>query len=87
VSADLVTWIRACLDEDERVAKNTLAEHWTVTENSVWGDDEFDQVCRTSVDEEAVHIARWDPARILAEVAAKRALLAKLDEYAPPWLD
>lgn len=27
----------------------------------------------------ATHIARWDPARVLAEVAAKRALIAALD--------
>lgn len=40
-------------------------------------------------DVEAAHIARYDPARVLQEVAAKRAIIAaSKDTYAgPPWED
>lgn len=36
---------------------------------------------------DAAHIARHDPARVLAEVAAKRAILARLADTAPPYAD
>lgn len=66
---DLVTWLRARLDEDERIA--TAVHHFqcasavrTVRNGVVWdlGDCDCNQ-----------------PARVLAEVAAKRAIL---DAYA-----
>lgn len=34
-------------------------------------------------DEDAAHIAHHDPARVLAEVAAKRAILAAASDYMP----
>jgi hypothetical protein len=77
---ELITWLRAQLDDDERVAREA-------------GDDSLrwrsEGPERNLVDEirtiaiapyegelhEAEHIARWDPARVLAEVEAKRRVL------------
>lgn len=77
--ADLAEFLRARLDEDEQAARTVFAGSWVAESNSVW-DGEGDQVCRTTTDEDAVHIARWDSARVLAEVQAKRAILDLADE-------
>jgi hypothetical protein len=84
---DLVTWLRAQLDDDERVARaaadygdawragdpgvypSNESQHPGPIVGGVWGDLE---------DQYAEHIARWDPARVLAEVAAKRVILEKV---------
>jgi hypothetical protein len=81
----LVTWLRAQLDEDERVARGATPGPWTVSRS---GEDvhSYDQGLTVSEGFSGgpwskvnpVHIARWDPARVLAEVAADRRLL---DEY------
>jgi hypothetical protein len=91
---DLVTWYLAQLDEDERVAKaaSVLSKPpWSsrITRDPdgyVSGrivDDRGYTVVhvedQTPGSEEAEHIARWDPARVLAEVDAKRQLLDWLD--------
>lgn len=58
--SDLVAWLRAQLDEDDSAAFRTIA----------W--------CRNGHDDDfanSLHIARWDPARVLAEVEAKRRIL------------
>ena len=97
MSADLVTWLRACIDDDQRVAKSAVTEPFPVGKGlgaGVWrqgapaghmwaerieGDDLtiYDEGGHSEA--HAAHIARWDPARVLAEVAAKRAIL---DEHA-----
>jgi hypothetical protein len=59
--SDLVTFLRARLDEDEAEARATAdadAEFWA----DIKGD--------------STHFARHDPARVLREVAAGRAILA-----------
>jgi len=93
MSDDLVTWLRAQLDEDERWAK--LAAHqagsaaWepeegagtTVISRVRIGPGRFFE----SLGEEGFaseHIARHDPARVLAEVAAKRAIIAEAFRHA-----
>jgi hypothetical protein len=83
---DLVAFMRAALDEDEASAKAAAASPppWTATEDDVrdvnghvvaeqrcWGVDVMPP-------ENAAHIARWDPARVLAEVEAKRTRIAML---------
>jgi hypothetical protein len=59
---DLITWLRAQLDEDERVARA-----WLPLGNPTAADRE--------------HIARHDPARVLAEVDAKRRILDEHKTY------
>lgn len=84
MTGDLITWLRAQLDEDRRVALNAGhdAPTWTYDRDafsvasSAWpiaskrGDGSM-PLC----DVDGEHIARWDPARVLAEVEAKRLLL------------
>jgi hypothetical protein len=104
---DLVEFLRAALDEDERVARAAMPGPWTHNPAKEWftdldklraaragipqsGGEEF---VKAEVDgrvvgvaatgpaddpqsmADAAHIARHDPARVLAEVAAKRAIL------------
>jgi hypothetical protein len=87
-SMDLVEWLRAQLAEDERVAFAAGSGEWksepcgygsgaVELANPAPGQDDivvYDE-SRPTV-EEATHIARWHPSRVLAEVKAKRAVLA-----------
>lgn len=110
---DIVTFLHARIDEDERIAKEAChesanGEHWQ------WENSDTDEVVDLTTSDEylenagqvslrskeeyptktvgplphfavpsseeqqvgpARHIARWDPARVLAEVRAKRTLL------------
>jgi hypothetical protein len=64
---DLVAWLSAQLDEDERVALACRDEEF-------WGPGEDVPASARR------HIARWDPARVLAEVKAKREILRDYEE-------
>lgn len=92
MTADLVAFLRERLDEDERAALDATQHRWIVSErrtpaspNSPYGDlflvaaDEgFGAPAFRFKDErDARHIARHDPARVLAEVDAKRRILAE----------
>ena len=79
MSTDLVEWLRAQLDEDERLARATV---WGGSGNRLsWeliasatidvGSDEFYVGDRTI----ANHMMAWQPARVLREIDAKRQLL------------
>jgi hypothetical protein len=85
--SDLITWLRAQLDEDEQVASAASPGPWrsnaehdeihavdgiTVAEGFALSGRQL----RATVD----HIVRWDPARALAEVDAKRRILDLLAE-------
>jgi NADPH-dependent ferric siderophore reductase len=83
---DLVAFLREQLDADERIARAatpgpweqdperagslTSAEYWYVVDCSG----------TPAAGENAEHVARHDPARVLAEITAKRAIV---DEHAP----
>jgi hypothetical protein len=60
---DLATWYRAQLDEDERVAREAEGGWITLGPDP----ERANSVGR--------HAARWDPARVLAEVDAKRRII------------
>jgi hypothetical protein len=83
---ELVAFVRRCLDEDERMAQAAAelaetADWWASAEGKV--NDANAPGYRNllggehawSLDEIGEHIARWDPARVLAEVEAKRRIL------------
>lgn len=82
---DLIAWLRAQLDEDERVARAAAilpygcAEWFSGAEGCVFGKDPASELhvrgAVLSLDDIGAHIARWDPARVLAEVEAKRRIL------------
>jgi hypothetical protein len=68
--SEMITWLRQQLDDDERVARAAKAEPW-----NFYSDGHYGAV--------AEFLNRWDPtdpARVLAEVEAKRRIL---DEHAP----
>lgn len=87
---ELVAWLRGVLDDDERVAKAATPGPWTASGDwspsveagddtvaaykGFWEEDNgVDPECIKEAD--ATHIARHDPAQVLADVAAKRAVL------------
>lgn len=91
MSADLAAFVTARLGEDEAAAKAAQLRHagpWSHADNpdsplpvaaSLYDSrDESVGVIRGSY--LAAHIARHDPARVLREVAAKRAILAAWQE-------
>jgi hypothetical protein len=82
----LVEFLRARLDEDERIAREATgglkdAHRWSVLNlanhpgavGTEWG---ALVATDTALRPHADHIARHDPARVLAEVEAKRELIA-----------
>lgn len=76
--SDLVAFLRARLDEDEQAAERAQGEG----QSWAWVQPEALDANRYPSLEQAEHIARHDPARVLAEVAAKRALLdVHRDDY------
>jgi hypothetical protein len=90
---DLVDWLRAQLDEDERVARAADAGRWLPEDKGITfeyrADDyhEGEAQARLVADSRAnqEHIAEWYPARVLAEVEAKRRILD--DASAMVWRD
>lgn len=84
--SELVEWYRAQLDEDEKRAQRS-AENWQQVKDAVY----CSPACYS---DDILFIARHDPARVLRDVAAKRAIvddLAQSDSSAqrtgiPPYL-
>ncbi|WP_141582426.1 DUF6221 family protein [Actinomadura sp. WMMA1423] len=82
---DLVEFLRARLDRDEQIARACSESPWkaspsgTVSTDTVGtGTDGPAYVATAENDAYAEHIARHDPPRALAEVAAKRRIV---DDY------
>jgi hypothetical protein len=91
VVTDLMAWLRQQIDEDERVALavkplgvtvdmggNELPHTFLHSRGTYASEDGYPR--RESDPAAAAHFARHDPARVLAEVAAKRALLDGCEE-------
>lgn len=94
---DLVTWLRAQLDDDEQVARDAPGPAWAaaieregspgnwrgikaelVTLPPTKLDDSLSvgaELLRGTSWRVTQHATRWDPARVLAEIAAKRRIL------------
>lgn len=80
---DIVEFIRARLDDDERIARAAGTDQWEYREHPAdralvvnAADDEvvvFDEGWPS--EDQAQHIARHDPARVLREVALRRSTL------------
>ena len=86
---DLIAFIRARIDEDERTARRAAdvydgATTWELTRATAMDVGERTFIAEIGADEDGFrpseldHIARHDPARVLREVEAKRRIL---DEY------
>lgn len=88
MTADLVAFLRARLDDDERIAAAVDSTPWLQGEHGspewdhhlVYVDDDV-RIFHDLTEEEAAHVARHDPARVLAEVAAKRAILDRYERH------
>ena len=86
--ADLVAFIRAQLDEDERIARAADSGRWLPEDKGITfeyraddfhgGEAQARLVADTRANQE--HIAEWWPARVLAEVDAKRRILDWLED-------
>jgi hypothetical protein len=74
---DLVTWLRAQLDADERVAKRALSFRYDHPLDAPWENARIAVERKTASSWER-YAARLTPARALAEVEAKRAIIADL---------
>lgn len=73
---DQIAVIRAQIAEDERIAKAASAGPWHYgSDGLVWAPRSGDPVSGSTEVEDAEHITRWDPKRVLAEVKIKRELL------------
>ncbi|MFI7408745.1 DUF6221 family protein [Streptomyces sp. NPDC049627] len=77
---DLVVFLRARLDEDEEIARKATArqpggETWMYDGTGVRAGSDL-KVAWPQVPVIAEHIARHDPARVLAEIDAKRQVIA-----------
>lgn len=87
--SDLVVFLRAALDEDERIAREALASD----QMHPFGDTSLPPLRSDQVPDAmrdylggrwGDHAARWDMNRVLADIAAKRAIVeryAYLREY------
>ncbi|WP_199548716.1 DUF6221 family protein [Streptomyces sp. N35] len=87
---DIVQWLGAQLDEDKEFTQDCItgAGRWRAMGDSVLSDANEEIVTVTSM-QNAEHIARHDPARVLREIDAKRQLLADLvhaaESLGPEW--
>lgn len=107
---ELITWLRAQLDEDERLAREAPGPDWhraieregkpgywrgikaeLVTLRPDRPSDSLSvgaDVARCADYRPAEHIARWDPARVLADIEAKRRILDAYEQaYQVEWGD
>jgi hypothetical protein len=68
---DLITWLRAQIDDDEKYASAAIeeGERLGVTWPEAWGPNGADMRIRQ------LHIARHDPDRVLREVKTKRQII------------
>jgi hypothetical protein len=77
--SDLAEFLTARLDEDEAAARESHYEgqRWITEEEDVYRYPRDEVVHFADRKADARHIARWDPARVLREVEAKRGILAE----------
>jgi len=79
VTGDLIAFLNARLDEDEAAAKGAAGDVWEYRDTWVWcGPFEVADIFGgADMEEIGGHIARHDPARVLREVTAKRAIVTR----------
>lgn len=84
---DLVQFLRARLDEDERIARGhqqwSPSWHQDDSVNEIRDDENAGTVATVYHLGDRTHIARHDPARVLAEVHTKRQLLEASNAACP----
>jgi len=87
-AAAMVAFLEARLGEDEAAAREAYYEgqRWITEEEGVYRYPDDELVHSADRKADARHIARYDPARVLREVAAKRKILERYERAAaiPP---
>lgn len=78
MNADLVAFVTVRLDEDEQWAREAPPRGWYATDNHV-EDQNGGSLARFEIKADARHAAHFDPQRQLADIAAKRRILALCD--------
>jgi hypothetical protein len=83
LTEELINFVRLQLDEDERIArKATSGDPWRMEGMSIRGGTRMNHtdvlVVRHTWPQEAEHIARHDPARVLREVDSLRKIVDDL---------
>jgi hypothetical protein len=85
-TSELAAFLTRMLDADEAAAREalTVGKPWTVDGRSVMAQRQDYQweVAHVDYTPQATHIARHDPARVLAQVAALRAVVARYEYLA-----
>jgi hypothetical protein len=94
---DLVQWLRAQLDEDERIARAASDGPWAAYRGPektwqskgdlihpvrTWDHKLGDPVIMAAYWADSRHIAEWDPQRVLREIDAKRQMLTAYAQVA-----
>jgi hypothetical protein len=86
---ELVVWLRAQLDEDERIAREAGGDDWrqrghpsetVAVYDSNGAPVVYDEGAPS--DEQQEHIATHDPARVLREIDAKRRIIGRINSHA-----
>jgi hypothetical protein len=79
---DLASWLLEQIADDEHLARASGGKVWTrdphETGQRIEGDDIHIYPEGGHDEDQAEHIARWDPKRVLAECAAKRRIIEQL---------
>lgn len=88
---ELVRWLTAYLDEDERIARAATPGPWKLARQRgvEWvSSAEYWAVADCSdadpARENAEHVAAWDPARVLREIDAKRKVIEQYESIGDP---
>ncbi|MFE2311641.1 DUF6221 family protein [Streptomyces sp. NPDC059441] len=77
---EIVEFLTACLDEDERIARAAAGlqadpeNGWGVSDRAI-----TPHIAIVHEDEARAHIATWNPTRVLREIEAKRAVVARYE--------
>lgn len=80
---DLIAWLRAQIDDDEAYARNAFGDHndagpnWHEEWSGALNIGDTEDLILTNDSQVSRYMARFDPARMLAEVDAKRAHIAR----------
>ncbi|MEU6535527.1 DUF6221 family protein [Streptomyces sp. NPDC047000] len=77
MSTELVKWIREQLDEDERIARGCSGTDWWEHPKNWVSAPQLNRVALAVHDGDRAHILRHDPARVLRDIDADRALIAE----------
>ena len=78
---DLTEFLLARIAEDEEDARKAMPGPWT-SDGGVYAGHPTNEVVDYAYEGNADHIARWDPARVLAECEAKRRIV---EEHKGSW--